>query len=1278
MKTFVLTISLMFLLATAGPAATVAFYEFNGTGAAPVGSVVPDTTGNHPGTIQGADMTYGSDPLVGGFLSFHQDGGANGDRVVIPGAADLTFYSSQAYTIEVIFRTTMGSDIGSLIAKGTAVSNPDSQWWVRYQGGGQLRGLVEGFDATTEDSATSSAATPVNDGQWHRLALVFDGTINPKRLQIYVDGLLSGSDPSIGATGLIGDNSNGSDPTQDPVILGEFASLGANRSFVGDIAAVRLSDTALAPQDFLQVSATYLTDITPTNKASFLPANTVASFKVKSPTIGVAATNIQARLNGADISSQLSFTGTDADRTVTLPALSANQFYRLEISVTDYAHNQIGEALTFNTFSEGLVFLEGEDYNFEGGQFIDNPELTSVPGPNNYLDRFGQEGIDYHQTNTPAFAQYRIGDQVGTAVSQDALRQEYLDAQVFDPGVADYVARDHANTEWLNYTRTFPAATYRVYARVARVSGVPIVMQLDEVTSGSTTVNQTLSPVGRFKGEATGSAADYDFIPLTDALGNEIAVTLNGARTLRLTMVSGTANLNLNYLVFVPAGAAQAPFLAAISPVAGAGNEPNNPPILVSIHNADTAVNLGSVQLQLDGANVTPSVAGTSLGAEVSYTPASLAIGAHTVTLIFSDSAAASITNTWQFHVANLAVRGYWMFNEQAAGNFVATNAGALLDSSGNARHGTANSAEMAYVTGSFNYGNTPALHFSSGPDHVVVPDAAGNFNFTGSFTFEAVVRTTSGATTAAILAKNGTSDGEGEYWWRLPGAAGGTQRVGINNQFFLGGTNVLNDGQWHHLAVVYDQAAGEVRLYADRGLEAAAAFTPDRPIGRPADLHLGSFIGGGSEFEGDIDFIRISDGALTPAQFVPSTVALQPIVKAQRPAPGAKNVAPQALIEAEFQNRDTAVVLSSLQLFIDGNNVTANATKTTDGLMAKISYTPGTPLANGAHTATTIFNDTAVPANSWTNSWTFTNLAVLPVLGFYQFNEKLPGDLADATPDAILDASGANRHGTAVSLTGIPYVTGSSDYGSTPALAFTILNTNHIAVPDPDGAFNWNPTQSITLEAVVRTTTIGQAGIGSLLAKQFAATPEWWWRINANGTQQFNVNDSSGGKSVSGTKALNDGQWHHLAVIYDGQAKQLRAYVDHVQDGNIIATTYTSTTSTIGNSQPLYIGRFQAGNRIFEGDMDMVRVTGAALDPSWFIPLGGIASPVKLINLSATGAAITFGFPTTAGRSYVVQAAPTLDGAWSDVETIAGDGTIKTVSYAITGGQRYFRVKIN
>jgi hypothetical protein len=1245
----------------------IGFWQFNekspGNTSDTTAGAILDASGNanHGTTALPLSYTAGNAAYgTGAALAFT----LSPDNVVVPDPSGVfNFSPGQSITLEALVRTyNIGQDsIGAIMNK--QVASPGEWWWRINANGRQQFWIDDGSGSGTRNVSGNKA---LNDGQWHHVAAVYDATA--QQVRVYVDYVLDGSANAIyGTAGTIGNSSN--------LWIGAYQA--GNRQFDGDMDFARISLGALAPSGFVQ-PATYLANFSPTNDASFHSPATIASFAVKSPTVGVAPAGIVVTMNGSNVTSQLGLTGNNNDRTVTLPALAANTFYRVNITVTDLGGFQFTQAWVFNTFANSLFFIEGEDYNFDGGQFLDNPQLSSVPGPDNYLDRLSTEGIDVHQTNTPALAQYRIGDIVGTAVSLDELRADYVAAKIADPGVADYMARDHANTEWLNYTRTFPSGTYRVFARLAKAGTVPVVLQLDEVTSGSTTASQTLAPLGSFRRAPTGSDADYEFVPLTDAVGKEVGVPLSGVKTLRLTMVSGTAGVNLNYFVFVPISGTQAPFLAAVSPAAGAGNEVFNATLAAMIRDADTTVNTGTIQLRLDGATVAPSVTPTGIGANVSYTPSVMSTGLHTATLIFTDSAAASITNQWQFYVANKAVRGYWKFDELAVGNFASTNTGAILDASGNTRHGTVNVGTMPYVSGSFNYGNSRALRFTSGPDRVVVPDPAGNFNFTNSFTIESLVRSTNTATvTGAILAKNGLGDGEGELWWRFPGLTGGKQRVGMNNQLLLGGAATLNDGVWHHLAIVYDQPANQVRLYADYALDASASFTPDRPIGRPADLHIGSFIGGGSDFEGEIDFIRVSDGALSTNQFVQRVVALQPIVKTQTPANAAMNVSPYVTVSVDFQNRDTAAVLSSLRLLVDSIDVTAASSKTGSATNAKISYVPITPLANGAHTATALFDDTAVPANSWTNTWTFTNLATLPVLAFYQFNEKPAGNTADTTTDALLDFSGLAHHATMIVTNAPPlpldYVTGSPDHGATPALAFATNKSVRLVIPDPANVFSFWPTQGITLETVMRTVNIGQAGQGIFLSKQIASPGEWYWRLQNTRQQRFAVNDGTGLRTVTGTKLLNDGQWHHLAAVYDPVAKQIRVYVDYVLDGAPVATTFTTL---IGNTTDLWIGQQQSGTSKLDGDIDMIRVTSAALDPSWFIPLGGVPSPVRLVNVNRSGANISFSFATEAGRSYIVQSAAAIGGAWGLVETIPGDGTIKTVSYTISPGGELFRVK--
>lgn len=66
----------------------------------------------------------------------------------------------------------------------------------------------------------------------------------------------------------------------------------------------------------------------------------------------------------------------------------------------------------------------------------------------------------------------------------------------------------------------------------------------------------------------------------------------------------------------------------------------------------------------------------------------------------------------------------------------------------------------------------------------------------------------------------------------------------------------------------------------------------------------------------------------------------------------------------------------------------------------------------------------------------------------------------------------------------------------------------------------------------------------------------------------------------------------------------------------------------------------------------------------------------VVLSNVARTAAGIEFAFDTQAGKNYVVQFSPTLaPGSWQTLSNIAGDGTRKQVTDAVSGTQKFYRV---
>src|SRR5262249_46368652 len=151
-----------------------------------------------------------------------------------------------------------------------------------------------------------------------------------------------------------------------------------------------------------------------------------------------------------------------------------------------------------------------------------------------------------------------------------------------------------------------------------------------------------------FLGKLTGFEA-YRNVPLTDAVGNNVVVRLSGETTLRVSQqLTGNDDsiLRQNYLVFIPAPA-PGTLRAFVSDARPAPSEVVNsiaPVITARIVNRDTSVNVGSIQLQFDGAPASPTVNSESYGASLSFTPvrqlgafgsAPPAPGSHTNVLIF-------------------------------------------------------------------------------------------------------------------------------------------------------------------------------------------------------------------------------------------------------------------------------------------------------------------------------------------------------------------------------------------------------------------------------------------------------------------------------------------------------------------------------------------------------------------------------------------------------------------------------------------------------------------
>jgi len=412
-----------------------------------------------------------------------------------------------------------------------------------------------------------------------------------------------------------------------------------------DVDWFAIKDEAAFPSGSIDKLPPSITEVSIPENAMFVSAAGGLSWRAASLDVSpntLPASGFNLMLNDEDVSSGLSLTGTDSskDRTATFSGLVANQFYTGEVIVADSAGNKSTNVLSFDTFVEASgVAIESEDYNFSGGQFIDNPQ------PGDYGQNQGTDGTDFFDT-TPGDANTFRPDIVDLAVSTDFERDKFAQS-IAD----DWIVNNVQAGEWLNYTRTFPAGRHLAYLRSSGTANQSL--RLDRVSGGNT------DGLGTFLPARTGNLSVYKYTQLTDAFGDPISVALSGQQTVRLTALTAANNLQHNLLFFVadPNPGTALAAVAVASPGPDQVNVPAQPSIEVTLVDGASAVNQSSVKLWFDGTDVTASatVTDTADGVSVTYLPGLLqGESVYSLQVQFADSAATPVVvdRTWSFATA--------------------------------------------------------------------------------------------------------------------------------------------------------------------------------------------------------------------------------------------------------------------------------------------------------------------------------------------------------------------------------------------------------------------------------------------------------------------------------------------------------------------------------------------------------------------------------------------------------------------------------------------------
>jgi hypothetical protein len=293
--------------------------------------------------------------------------------------------------------------------------------------------------------------------------------------------------------------------------------------------------------------------ITKDPESQSIALGSAATLKVSS--LGAEPLSYQWQRDGVEVK------GATSD-TLTISSFAANDIGRYRVVVKNAegsATSDSGLLMVPVTAQTGALYIEAEDFDFDGGKYVtDQPiGMTGAYVGGHYKDKGGTRGVDWNDSPNNDQPVYRKATGVEAGKGTSGGDTDGVTRAGFDVKVNHIVGWNDAG-DWYNYTRQTPAGDYYVLGRLS--SGEPnnpIKGQLDEVTAGRGTPNQTLKKLGTFNGPTTGNWDTFTFIALRDDSGNAAKVTLGGEKTLRFTVgPTGPVNLDINYLLFIPAGPA--------------------------------------------------------------------------------------------------------------------------------------------------------------------------------------------------------------------------------------------------------------------------------------------------------------------------------------------------------------------------------------------------------------------------------------------------------------------------------------------------------------------------------------------------------------------------------------------------------------------------------------------------------------------------------------------------------------------------------------------------
>lgn len=408
------------------------------------------------------------------------------------------------------------------------------------------------------------------------------------------------------------------------------------------------------------------------------------------------------------------------------------------------------------------------------------------------------------------------------------------------------------------------------------------------------------------------------------------------------------------------------------------------------------------------------------------------------------------------------------------------------------------------------------------------------------------------------------------------------TQTNGTINDFYSGSGNSINDGNWHHVAAVYDGT--DKIIYID-GVEVARNSNAHAGNNIGTGANRFGFIGDGSEasgfngsrnnvhYNGSIDEVRIWNTVRSQAQLSSNMASCLSGGEAGLVAYYNFNEGSGTTIRDLAGNNNGTLFNFSATSW--GDNVPINCNT------CESPRIPITATINGAS-----LNDVKLNCSN-------TNVTLDAGAGFSSYLWS-----TGSTNQTI----NVNQQGIyTVSVSGGPSGCAGTDtisvVGFTSSENSLTFDGNNDYVAIDKHSYSGTGYTELTVEAWIKTSSGGNQIIASYDRNQF-----WRFEINGSGagTGQigFDLLTSAGQLDFGGTTRIDDGNWHHVAGVFDNGTVSI--YIDGELDASTTTgTTFGSNVTRFGfigtGSEATSFNGSRGPNDEFNGEIDEVRIWNTA-----------------------------------------------------------------------------------